>query len=81
MRTVAEYVETPLILAKLREIGVDCVQGHAIHKPCPIGEQTARGPRAWFAGLPHREGLPRNRQDDKTREPFDFSGRLSWPIC
>jgi EAL domain-containing protein (putative c-di-GMP-specific phosphodiesterase class I)/GGDEF domain-containing protein len=46
MRTVAEYVETPLILAKLREIGVDYAQGYAIHKPCPIGELTDRGVRA-----------------------------------
>lgn len=40
MQTVAEYVESPLILAKLREIGVDYAQGYAIHKPCPIGEIT-----------------------------------------
>ncbi|MCL4182784.1 MAG: EAL domain-containing protein [Burkholderiaceae bacterium] len=38
MRTVAEYVETPMILARLREIGVDYAQGYAIHKPCPISE-------------------------------------------
>jgi EAL domain-containing protein (putative c-di-GMP-specific phosphodiesterase class I)/GGDEF domain-containing protein len=38
MRTVAEYVESPLILARLREIGVDYAQGYALHKPCPIGE-------------------------------------------
>lgn len=36
MRTVAEYVESPAILAKLREIGVDYAQGYAIHKPCRI---------------------------------------------
>jgi len=27
MRMVAECVESPAILAKLREIGVDCAQG------------------------------------------------------
>ncbi len=36
MHTVAEYVESPMILSKLREIGVDYAQGYAIHKPCRI---------------------------------------------
>ncbi len=36
--TVAEYVESPLILEALREIGVDYAQGYAIHKPCRIDE-------------------------------------------
>jgi len=36
--TVAEYVESPLILDALREIGVDYAQGYAIHKPCRIDE-------------------------------------------
>lgn len=42
MRTVAEYVESPAILAKLREIGVDYAQGYAIHKPCRIDEGLVR---------------------------------------
>lgn len=42
MYTVAEYVESPAILAKLREIGVDYAQGYAIHKPCRIEELLAR---------------------------------------
>jgi diguanylate cyclase (GGDEF)-like protein len=42
MRTVAEYVESPAILAKLREIGVDYAQGYAIHKPCRIEQLLAR---------------------------------------
>lgn len=42
MRTVAEYVETPLILDRLREIGVDYAQGYAIHKPCRIDELAGR---------------------------------------
>jgi EAL domain-containing protein (putative c-di-GMP-specific phosphodiesterase class I) len=41
MRTVAEYVESPAILAKLREIGVDYAQGFAIHKPCRIEQLLA----------------------------------------
>lgn len=38
LHTVAEFVETPQILDKLREIGVDYAQGYAIHKPCPIDQ-------------------------------------------
>ena len=38
LRTVAEYVESPMILHALREIGVDYAQGYAVHKPCPIDE-------------------------------------------
>jgi diguanylate cyclase (GGDEF)-like protein len=41
LRTVAEYVESPLILDALREIGVDYVQGYAIHRPCRIDEFMA----------------------------------------
>jgi diguanylate cyclase (GGDEF)-like protein len=44
MRTVAEYVESPAILAKLREIGVDYAQGYAIHKPCRIEELLQHEP-------------------------------------
>ncbi len=36
--TVAEYVESSTTLEALREIGVDYVQGYAIHKPCRIDE-------------------------------------------
>ncbi|HEY9146807.1 MAG TPA: DUF1631 family protein [Thiobacillus sp.] len=36
--TVAEYVESPTTLEALREIGVDYVQGYAIHRPCRIDE-------------------------------------------
>lgn len=44
MRTVAEYVESPAILAKLREIGVDYAQGYAIHKPCRIEQLLQHEP-------------------------------------
>ncbi|GAB3345523.1 putative bifunctional diguanylate cyclase/phosphodiesterase [Lysobacter tyrosinilyticus] len=37
-RTVAEWAETEAVLQRLREIGVDAVQGYAIHKPCPLHE-------------------------------------------
>ncbi|MHB1076271.1 EAL domain-containing protein [Thiobacillus sp.] len=36
--TVAEYVESETTLEALREIGVDYVQGYAIHKPCRIDD-------------------------------------------
>ena len=41
LRTVAEYVESPMILDALREIGVDYAQGYAIHRPCRIDEFMA----------------------------------------
>jgi len=34
--TVAEYVETDQVLAILRQIGVDCVQGNLLHQPEPM---------------------------------------------
>ncbi len=36
--TVAEYVESESTLEALREIGVDYVQGYAIHRPCRIDD-------------------------------------------
>ena len=39
IKTIAEYVETDAIHAKLKELGVDYAQGFGIHRPCPIGEQ------------------------------------------
>lgn len=41
METVAEYVETPEILRKLAEMGVDYVQGYYISKPLTSIEQRA----------------------------------------
>jgi diguanylate cyclase (GGDEF)-like protein len=38
MHTVAEYVESQAVLDMLREIGVDYVQGYAIHVPCAIDD-------------------------------------------
>ena len=37
-RTIAEFVENEAILEKLREIGVDYVQGYGISRPTPIEE-------------------------------------------
>ena len=36
IKTVAEYVETPEILAHVRTLGVDYAQGYLLHKPGPI---------------------------------------------
>ncbi len=36
LRTVAEYVESPQILALLKEMGVDYVQGMSVHRPEPL---------------------------------------------
>ncbi|OYQ66571.1 histidine kinase [Pseudanabaena sp. SR411] len=36
LETIAEFVEDEIILAKLREIGVDYAQGYAINRPSPI---------------------------------------------
>jgi diguanylate cyclase (GGDEF)-like protein len=41
LRTVAEYVESPMLLEALREIGIDYAQGYAIHKPCRLDELMA----------------------------------------
>jgi|HubBroStandDraft_1064217.scaffolds.fasta_scaffold00118_37 diguanylate cyclase (GGDEF)-like protein/PAS domain S-box-containing protein len=38
MKTVAEFVDHPLILDQLRRIGIDFAQGFYIHRPAPIDE-------------------------------------------
>ncbi|MHB8621772.1 MAG: EAL domain-containing protein [Sulfuricaulis sp.] len=48
IRTTAEYVENDQILAKLRELGVDYVQGYGIHMPQPL--ETAGTRRAGALG-------------------------------
>jgi diguanylate cyclase (GGDEF)-like protein len=41
MKVVAEWVETPAILEKLIELGVDYAQGYAVHKPVRLAELIA----------------------------------------
>jgi diguanylate cyclase len=36
LKTVAEYVESPEILAHVRSLGINCAQGYLMHKPTPI---------------------------------------------
>lgn len=38
MRTIAEFVEEPETIEKLRAIGVDYAQGFGISKPAPLAE-------------------------------------------
>jgi EAL domain-containing protein (putative c-di-GMP-specific phosphodiesterase class I) len=33
LKTIAEFVETDWITRRLREIGADCAQGYALHRP------------------------------------------------
>lgn len=42
MRTIAEYVENEEILAALKLMGVDYVQGYAIARPAPLAELLGR---------------------------------------
>ncbi|MDP1697094.1 MAG: EAL domain-containing protein [Xanthomonadaceae bacterium] len=44
-RTIAEHAETESICATLRAMGVDYLQGHALHRPEPIGQYFAYEPR------------------------------------
>lgn len=36
VKTVAEYVDEPAVLARIREIGIDYAQGFLLHRPEPI---------------------------------------------
>lgn len=38
MRVVAEWVERPELIDQLDAIGIDGLQGYAIHRPCPLAE-------------------------------------------
>ena len=51
-RTIAEWVETEQVYALLGEVGVEYVQGYAIHTPCPFEEliRMSCGKRAETSG-------------------------------
>jgi len=38
LRTTAEYVAEPALIALMRDLGIDCAQGYAIHEPSPLAE-------------------------------------------
>ena len=42
VKTVAEYVDRPEVLARVREIGIDHVQGFLLHEPEPLGDLLGR---------------------------------------
>lgn len=42
-KTIAEYVETPSIRARLAELGIDYVQGYGVEEPRPLSEYLAVG--------------------------------------
>lgn len=48
-RTVAEWVQSDSLRARLAELGVDYVQGYAIDHPTPIAEYFATPPPGWQA--------------------------------
>ena len=37
LKTVAEFVDRPEILQRVREIGIDFAQGYLLHRPEPMG--------------------------------------------
>jgi EAL domain-containing protein (putative c-di-GMP-specific phosphodiesterase class I) len=37
MQTIAEFVDNPAVLQRLRELGIDFAQGYLLHRPEPIG--------------------------------------------
>jgi diguanylate cyclase (GGDEF)-like protein len=45
VKTVAEFVDRPEVLARLREIGIDYAQGFLLHRPEPL-DQVFRAARA-----------------------------------
>jgi Amt family ammonium transporter len=51
IRTIAEYVENGEILAALREIGVDYVQGYGIARPQPLADVLRTSAAHAAAGL------------------------------
>ncbi|MGQ7294966.1 putative bifunctional diguanylate cyclase/phosphodiesterase [Quadrisphaera sp. KR29] len=50
LRTVAEGVETPAVLERLRELGVHAVQGYLLQRPAPLEELGAWLPLGPHAG-------------------------------
>lgn len=43
VKTVAEFVDRPEVLAKLRALGIDYAQGFLLHRPAPLNELLSSG--------------------------------------
>ena len=46
VKTVAEFVDRPEVLARLQAIGIDYAQGFLLHKPEPLGQLLRLGQAA-----------------------------------
>ncbi|MDZ5461462.1 putative bifunctional diguanylate cyclase/phosphodiesterase [Azohydromonas lata] len=46
VQTVAEFVDSPAVLQRLQEIGVDHAQGYLLHKPQPVAQVLQGGTSA-----------------------------------
>jgi diguanylate cyclase len=64
VKTVAEFVDQPAVLARLGEIGVDYAQGYLLHKPAPLDELLSH---AASSALPHTLHTP--PQPTRTNSP------------
>lgn len=56
IETVAEYAETPQIIARLREVGVDYAQGDGVERPLPLPDVLASLDAEVFARNNRRSG-------------------------
>src|SRR6185437_2867438 len=56
IETVAEYAETPQLIARLREVGVDYAQGDGVEKPRPLPDVLQSLQAADFARDNRRSG-------------------------
>jgi diguanylate cyclase (GGDEF)-like protein len=43
VKTVAEFVDRPEVLAKLRAMGIDYAQGFLLHRPAPLNDLLSKG--------------------------------------
>jgi EAL domain-containing protein (putative c-di-GMP-specific phosphodiesterase class I) len=43
VKTVAEFVDRPEVLAKLRTMGIDYAQGFLLHRPAPLQDLLLDG--------------------------------------
>jgi diguanylate cyclase (GGDEF)-like protein len=68
LRTIAEYVEREVVLERVREIGVDYVQGNAIAPPTPLLTAEVGGGDGRVAGrLPPEDNVSSRLREDARR--------------